>query len=136
MDPEVAGSKPVIHPMPLLFLTIYARWSSGVAMQLPDVAGYRQRLVFREPLVRFAGRRGDGGRFRVVGNRRGSCVGTFEFFQDLLLKPGGFLDATFALKSAELFRFAGIQFDHFSFIADELRGQKDEEIELLYLTAL
>lgn len=72
----------------------------------------------------------------MVGNLSGSCAGTFEFFQDFLLKPGGFLDATVALKRADLFRFAGIQFDHVGFVADELRGQKYEEIELLYLTAL
>ena len=108
----------------------------GVAMQLPHAAEYHQRLVFPEPLVGFAGRRSGGGGFPVVGNLSGSCAGTFEFFQDFLLKPGGFLDATVALKRADLFRFAGIQFDHVDFVADELRGQKDEEIEFLYLTAL
>ena len=61
---------------------------------------------------------------------------SFEMFEHVLLQLGRFFDPVVALESIEFFRLPLAQFGDIAFIADQVRGQKHEQIQFLCRLAL
>lgn len=60
----------------------------------------------------------------------GSSIRAFEFFQDILLEPRGFLNTTFALQCPQFRCFTSIQLHHVCLVIDYGWGQEYEQVKL------